>query len=251
MLCLLFQRPNILLANVSSHKYDTLWLIDFLPHTDPGISIPLDWPQGTYSLPQSTSGCPADFTAGCRTQDCEDDNNSNEFSFNIDWDLRGQFDDAYDDVQTCFCSKTSPGESIFSWMPGQYCINRKGGSCPDGFKTGYIEWDDENSNSRNAATGELPDGEYPDSKTRIEYCCRGDGELDKEILLPNTQALVLYPYTSYDCQEVQGMEYVKHYVATDDEDSGNEGKCVGEVPFEPNDCSLPDIVITYCFYQPK
>ena len=131
-------------------------------------------------------------------------------------------------MQTCFCSKTSPGSPSSRGCLASIASTGREAAVPDGFKTGYIEWDDENSNSRNAATGELPDGEYPDSKTRIEYCCRGDGELDKEILLPNTQALVLYPYTSYDCQEVQGMEYVKHYVATDDEDSGNEGKCVGE-----------------------
>ena len=223
----------------------------FSIHTDPEISIPIEWPRGTYSFPKTTSGCPANFSSGCRTQDNEDQNNQNMFSENIEWALEGEFHNSNENIQTCYCSKNETGDSIFTWMPGRYCINRKNGSCPADFETGYIEWDDEDTNNVNTYWGELPDGDYPKGRTQIYYCCRDDGNTQDEMLLPNTQPFILYPYKEDICQEVHGMEHEQHFVYTDDEDSNNQGKCVQETPFVPNECTAPDIKLTYCYYRPK
>ena len=212
------------------------------------FTIPIKWPQGTYALPRTWFDCPTHFVSGCRTQDNEDYENANNFSLNINLDLWGEFDDGDKNVQTCYCSKIQDDDAnIFTWMPGRYCINRKNDTCPAGFSTGYVKWDDESTNNKHGAVeGELPDGEYPIGSTLINFCCRDDGSPEDRILLPNTSPFVLYPYKEEKCQAVHGMEFTQHFVHTDDEDVDNQNECDGEVPYM--DCSEPDFNITYCYY---
>ncbi|CAG2214849.1 unnamed protein product [Mytilus edulis] len=70
-----------------------------------------------------------------------------------------------------YCTKTTYSGSSDSWPKGNYCFARKCGSCPSGFCTGFIYWDDEDTSNRNCKYGVLPDGQY-DRNTKINYCCR-------------------------------------------------------------------------------
>lgn len=49
------------------------------------------------------------------------------------------------------------------------------------------------------ALGTLPDGDYG-RNTRIDYCCRFDGETSDEIVLPTSDPFYLFKYADL-CQE--------------------------------------------------
>ncbi|KAJ7378957.1 hypothetical protein OS493_019656 [Desmophyllum pertusum] len=149
---------------------------------DPEVRIPLTWPVGTYGLPMPKSGCPKGtkfpWHVGTRFHDTENFWAKNYWS--TPYDLAGKV--YKNDMEQKFCMKTQVGDSGISWPMGQYCILKKG-TCPEGFKEGYITWDDENSKNSNKFTGQLPDGIY-DKNTQIEYCCRVDGHATNAIILP-------------------------------------------------------------------
>jgi len=117
---------------------------------DPPVRIPLTWPQGTYGLPMTTSGCPkgAGFKwhYGYRYHENEV---GNEWS--RPYDLGGRKSVWTNEQAFCMKTQERGTEYDLTWGPGQFCIFKKG-NCPQGssifnstgFREGYIRWDVEN-----------------------------------------------------------------------------------------------------------
>ncbi|CAC5419765.1 unnamed protein product [Mytilus coruscus] len=197
----------------------------------------VSWPSGRYSFPKSQSGCPLGWAEGCRYQDNEDTHNVNDVSYNHHFDgIFGR------NTKLCYCTKTTYGGSG-SWPRGNYCIARKGGSCPSGFRTGSIYWDDEDHANANSKNGVLPDGTY-NRNTRIYFCCRSDGSVYSRIRLPTSEPFYLYQYTSSICQRVRGMSVREEFVKTDDEDSHNNSADSGSHPKKTDTTR-----VHYCYYS--
>ncbi len=193
---------------------------------------------------QTTSGCPPGWATGWRFQDNEDKRNRNWWSPRLPESLKitvGR------DITTYYCTKIHEHDSgpnnAFTWPAGNYCIARYGGKCPTGFDGGYKYWDDENAINDNAYSGVLPDGVY-NANTRVEYCCRNDGDSRTEIILPTTQPFALYLYRG-DCQEVEGWRKVPFEIHFDDQNHHNKDECKGSVP--AGWCS-PDNRLHICYY---
>ena len=215
-------------------------------YTDPPLRIPNAWPDGTYSLPRSRSGCPsggAQFTwhFGWRYHDTEDRRNRNRFSRPLT--LYGSFGS---NIKVGYCTKTDTSKDYgLKWPKGSYCIAKKG-ACPSGFSSGSIYWDDEDRNNRNSYGGILPDGSY-DRNTRTYFCCRNDGFATNPIVLPLDRPFYLYRYHSRDgCQRVRGMRYREEWVRWDNEDNRNSDSKSGAVPYE--DGGRHNHKLHYCYY---
>ena len=127
---------------------------------------------------------------------------------------------------------------------GKYCIARYGGSCPNGFSSGYKYWDDEDSDNSNSKQDPLPDGDYG-RNTRVYYCCRSDGSTSVGMSLPTSQPFVLYRYGG-TCQTVRGMSVRQLHVHFDDEDSSNDNSCSGSRPDSSCDGNHD---MNFCYYS--
>ena len=208
------------------------------------MTVLVQWPGGTYSLPQAKDGCPPGWSSGWRYQDNEDDDNANSWTpSNMNSYMRVDLGGNY---RTYYCTKTSAGSNIFVWPRGKYCISRYGGSCPDGFFGGSIYWDDEDDNNANRYQSPIPDGDYG-SNTRIQYCCRSDAGHSEQMLLPPTEAFILYRYEGA-CQQVMGMnDPVQLKLHYDDEDSRNNNSCSGN---HPDSCGDRNHDLYLCYYSP-
>ncbi|XP_063442795.1 uncharacterized protein LOC134723086 [Mytilus trossulus] len=197
----------------------------------------VSWPSGRYSLPKPKSGCPSGWAEGWRYQDNEDSNNVNSVTPSISHHFFGTFGR---NTKLYYCTKTSYSGSG-SWPSGNYCIARYGSSCPSGFSTGNIYWDDEDNANANSHGGVLPYGVY-DRNTKIEYCCRSDGSAYSYINLPTREPFYLYQYTS-SCQRVRGMTVRQESVKTDDEDDRNNSSDGGTHPKKTDTTE-----VYYCYY---
>lgn len=206
------------------------------------ISAEVQWPDGMYSLPQAVQGCPTGWSSGWRFQDNENRDNGNFWRpSNLNSFMR--FDTGRN-YRTYYCTKTSSGNSGFVWPRGSYCIARRGGSCPSGFNWGRIDWDDEDYTNDNSRQGRIPDGVYGRT-TRINFCCRSDGNPKEGMLLPTNEAFVLYRFGG-TCQRVLGMKYpVQLFVHFDDENGYNGNSCHGRHPDGP--CGS-NHEIYFCYY---
>lgn len=80
------------------------------------------------------------------------------------------------------------------------------GDCPSELNEGFIKWDDEHQqlDVPNKRFGVLPDGEYNDVTTRINYCCSTKGDINAPISLPNVKPFYLLAYGGPQCQHVAG-----------------------------------------------
>ena len=152
------------------------------------------------------------------------------------------------DYRTYYCTRTSTGNTGSpAWPRGHYCIACYGGSCPSGFSSDNIQWDDEDSSNDNAKQGTVPDGFY-DIDTNINYCCRSDSSTSIEIELPTSQPFILYRHGG-TCQTVRGMTVRQLHVEFDDEDSNNANEYSGSYPDESS-CD-PNHDIYFCYYSPS
>ena len=164
-------------------------------HDPPGLVFP----GGQYALPALKDGCPdGTFLTGSRKH-YNSGRNEKSFTFT----LKGEVNE--DLVEENFCVSNAP-ENDFVWPEGNYCIYRKGGSCPKGFFTeGSVKYDDQPSDtSPNTATGELPDGEYGDD-TKYQYCCKDTGFDDDYFYFPSRRPFALIKRRDQKCQKVRGM----------------------------------------------
>ena len=204
--------------------------------------LSLGWPFGKYALPKAASGCPRGWRSGTRYQDNEDNRNINSATSGISRYMSVLVNR---NLRMSYCVKTFSGHSVQGrWPAGCYCIARKGGSCPRGFRSGSVFWDDEDNRNTNSFSGTLPDGVY-NRNTKIYYCCRSDGRTSRAISLPTTTPFILYRYCS-SCQRVRGMTVRSLYIRTDDEDNHNINRCLGSHP--AGRCG-PNIRLNYCYYS--
>ncbi|XP_076109352.1 uncharacterized protein LOC143078351 [Mytilus galloprovincialis] len=197
------------------------------------------WPKGTYTLVKPKAGCPFGWKEGWRDQDNEDSRNRNSITWGHHF--YGTFGV---NMMFHYCTKDEHVISGHSdWPRGNYCILRQGISCPPGFSTGSILWDDEDRNS-NSLGGVLPSGEYGEN-TLINYCCRSDGLARKRISLPKRKPFYLLRFRSH-CQQVKGMLVREEIVLTDDEDTRNGNRVSGDHPM--NDGGVNNRLY-YCYYH--
>lgn len=168
------------------------------------------WPDGTYGLPEPTTGCPIGWLTGSTYHNTEDDQNNNRRS-NFSNHFSGMFNSR--GIEQNFCIKVNSlnnsNETLSNkilWPDGQYCIYKKG-DCPTEMLSGSIYWDDEKSQQDlpNSHEGALPDGNYTLTSTLIEFCCKTNGSVDIPINLPTEIPFYLFPYKNKTCQKVSNM----------------------------------------------
>ena len=87
------------------------------------------------------------------------------------------------------------------WPSGKYCIYKRGPTCPDKLKEGFVIWDDENTDNQNDKGGALPEGLYTDD-TKIYFCCSTTGLTETQVSLPAKKPFFLFAYESIICQKV-------------------------------------------------
>ncbi|XP_035677527.1 uncharacterized protein LOC118416513 [Branchiostoma floridae] len=206
-----------------------------------------EWPTGTYGLPMTNTGCPAfaDVTwhEGQRFQD-QDGASLSSWSSGLHFPSNTYYGGHM--IQK-FCMKTFSYEGSGNWPRGSYCIFQKW-SCPSGFQTGSVYWDDEDNGNDNTVSGSYPDGVY-NTNTRIYFCCRSDGNRRTPILLPSRRPFYLFRQSSYGCQEVLNMRVTEEYYLWDDENSYNDDTNWGSHPYDSGDGR--NHKLWYCYYQPN
>jgi CUB/sushi domain-containing protein len=209
--------------------------------TDYSLAIPIVWPRGTYGLVKPINGCPsASWNSGYRYHDTEDGPYANNH-----WS--GRFDLAgkkwRNNMIWEFCMKLFDDKVNYVWPKGQYCILKKY-SCPSGFHYGAIYWDDADHGNENSAGGTLPDGSY-DINTRIDFCCRKDGDPARAILLPTSRQFILVSATDR-CQKVHGMSVSLQWFYWDNEDTNNADFKSGMPPYETG--GSRNHKLYFCYY---
>ena len=212
------------------------------------MRLPIVWPDGTYGLPKTWSGCPntngVTFATGWCMQDTED-RHPNLWSTPLH--LAGIFKRS--EITRHFCIKdiyiASNTYHTSTWPKGFYCIN-KYGNCPTGFTEGGIYWDDENHHNENKRSGTLPDGVYG-RNTLIYYCCRKDEARGPTwpIYLPTGHPFYLIRIGGH-CQKVGGMKVNDEWVYWNDEYKHNKDKRIGLYP--DDDGGSKNHLLHYCYY---
>ncbi|XP_071798869.1 uncharacterized protein [Asterias amurensis] len=216
-----------------------------------------NWPSGVYGLPTPTSGCPNNsgviWETGSRYHDTENGGSSNAWSTGIQ--LLGPYE--RNDMTQNFCMKTRDhtDEAEGDWPQGSYCVFKYGPSCPRMMTSGFIFWDDEDSNNHNEVQGTVPSGVY-DQDTRIDYCCMTDGDVSQPISLPTQNPFYLFPYNSEQCQAVQGMNATREYFRWDEEDDpiSSRDKTWGSHPYQTRvpssiNGAADNSILYYCHYE--
>lgn len=103
--------------------------------TDPPIVVEVQWPDGTYSLPQARDGCPVEgmgWYSGWAYQDNEDYKNQNSrYPANLSKHIK--LIDIDQNHKINYCTQAVFCDSGFMWPKDNYCIARYGGKCPLGF----------------------------------------------------------------------------------------------------------------------
>ena len=133
---------------------------------------------------------------------------------------------------------------LTDFSTGQYCIY-KYQTCPDGLTEGFILWDDHDILNKNDKGGTLPNGSY-DHNTKIEFCCRTDGDKSHPILLPTRAPFYLLAYGSEQCQTVKWAIATQEWIYYDTENERNADQANGTYPYTGGE---KDPTIYYCYYQ--
>ncbi|KAK3607396.1 hypothetical protein CHS0354_022559 [Potamilus streckersoni] len=212
----------------------------------------MQWPDGDYATLKPSSGCPADVTEKWQ-EGYRKEYGKGTYNYSIPLDLFGEFTEEY--MKFFFCvHKSVKDKSLIPkyqtyWEPGRYCILQSGGKCPTGFKSGYAQMDDADDKVHLFENGgTLPDG-YFVNDTGLYFCCRDDGLVTKEIVLPNRNPFILYMMTGETkCQTVRGMTSSIQYLQFNDDHNGNRGIANGTLPaikIENN-----TTILFLCHYKP-
>ncbi|XP_072033169.1 uncharacterized protein [Amphiura filiformis] len=215
------------------------------------------WPRGQYGIPMddTISACPSNsglyWQIGYRIQDTESIIvpliGGNEWSSPCH--LRGPYGKLYTQLNYCMKDDTS-NDPDYDWPSGEYCVYRKGSSCPTGFTEGWIQWDDEDGvDNSNEAHGSLPDGVY-DKNTLMYFCCREDRAYDTPIDLPTVDPFFLFQKNRNYCQQVNGMNVAQEFFKWDGENNLVDFKDYegGMTPF--NAGFDDDHKLYFCYYTP-
>lgn len=119
-------------------------------------------------------------------------------------------------------------------------------------KTGFVYWDDAdpygvNKKNFNDKNGTLPDGEY-NLNTKIEFCCRTDGNKNDPIVLPSEKPFFLLAYESRKCQMVKWATVRPEWIYYDTEENRNADNSSGAFPYH---AGVNHPAIHYCYYHGK
>ena len=205
----------------------------------------LQFPGGNYALPALSSGCPDEsFTLGSRTQ-VNDGKNMKSYPYSLGGYV------TQTKVEQKFCIK-KPSPNDIPWTSGNFCIYRRGGKCPRGFKEGFVQYNDNpTENEPNAITGEMPDGVFEDD-TRYEYCCAYTGFADDlELFLPSRKRFALIRRRQSNCQSVRGMHIESNIVRIQNsEGSPTESALGGDHPVYHINKKTNVFSTSFCVYKP-
>lgn len=201
------------------------------------------WPRGYYGLQKPVGGCPwpsSLWAEGHRHHDLEDNEPNTGVSYNNHFaGSVGRNVDIY------FCMKYQKKHEGPTWPAGAYCVYKYKDSCPQGFLgDGHIRIDDEDSGNSNKKSGSLPSGQY-DGNTRYEFCCRNDGDVNTEIVLPTSKPFYLFPRDAH-CQKVKGMRSSMEWLKFDAEDKDTSNEFVGSLPYVQKGRNP---TIYHCYYE--
>ncbi|KAL3858567.1 hypothetical protein ACJMK2_008843 [Sinanodonta woodiana] len=199
-----------------------------------------------------SSGCPVDVAENW-LEGYRKEYGKGTYNYSTPLDLFGEFTEEY--MKFFFCvHKSVKNSSLIPryqtyWEPGRYCIIRSNGTCPNGFKSGYAQMDDSDNKVNLLQNGGiLPDG-YFANDTGLYFCCRDDGLVTNDIVLPRKNPFVLYMATGETkCQAVKGMTSSIQYLVFNDDKSGNRVITNGTLPtikIENNNTML-----FLCHYKP-
>ena len=93
--------------------------------------------------------------------------------------------------------------------------------------------------------GTLPDGVY-DKDTKIEFCCRTDGDKKDSISLPTLKPFFLLAYGSAECQQVNWAVASVEWIRFDNENTDIQDDEGGSYPYG---AGISDHRFHYCYYQ--
>ena len=110
---------------------------------------------------------------------------------------------------------------------------------------GFVYWDDDTYLNKNNESGTLPDGVY-NTDTKIEFCCRTDGNKDKPVVPP--------PRSHFTCllTSLQGVKWSKwaasslEWIYYDTEHWYNYDERGGAYPYN---AAKQHPTIYYCHYR--
>ena len=201
------------------------------------------FPEGQYAFPAHSSGCPdGSFLLGSRTQ-INDGGNLKTQPFSVGFDVSDK------KVEHKFCIKDLPSEDTI-WPGANFCMYRRSGTCPKGFKDGFIQFNDSpTSTSPNEQSGELPDGVYGDD-TRFEYCCTNTGFSKDELLLPSRKLFSLIKRRKQNCPKVRGMHYKVNNLRIRNGKDDGIAKAGGHHPMYREDKITMGYWTAFCSYTP-
>ncbi|XP_005108724.2 uncharacterized protein LOC101850601 [Aplysia californica] len=211
------------------------------------------WPKGLYGLLSPNTGCPNNGIDSWRTgqlkMHTESSNSSNLNSVSTPNNLAQPiFESSNSDLfmNQHFCVKENV--DVFSYWPrGTYCINKHDSrSCPYGFSSGYIQFDDEDGDRATQTSGNVPEIVADSSYYRISYCCRSDSAPGFAISLPTENPFYLYRYKG-TCQSVSGMTVSQQFMYFDTEDNSNGDRY--ENLIHPDGKANNDVRIELCYYR--
>ncbi|RUS81615.1 hypothetical protein EGW08_010628 [Elysia chlorotica] len=203
----------------------------------------ISFPGGNYAFPAHSTGCPDDsFTLGSRTQ-VNAGGNYKRSPFDIGFNVSDN------KVEKKFCIKDSPANDVF-WPGANFCMYRRGDKCPEGFNTGFVQYDDlPTETSPNAQSGDLPDGIFDDD-TRFEFCCSDTGFSDDELVLPSRKPFVLIKRRGKDCQKVRGMHVETNTLRVGNAQDDGTALVGGDHPMYQQDKNTKGFWTAYCNYKP-
>lgn len=112
--------------------------------------------------------------------------------------------------------------------------------------SGFVYWDDDDNLNLNRNGGTLPEGIYGDGNTRIEFCCRTDGDKNDPILLPSKTPFFMLAFESTKCQMVKWAIASLEWIHFDTEDWRNADNRGGKYP---HDAATMHPTIYYCYYR--
>ncbi|KAK0053745.1 hypothetical protein Bpfe_016739 [Biomphalaria pfeifferi] len=176
------------------------------------------WPEGTYGLLMSESGCPVNshtlWDSGYRkfltASNSPSQNYVDPHTHLMKPTLETNNGDNFMYLHFCVTAARSEGGP---WPRGTYCIHNLG-TCPPGFGMGYAYISGDKNHRVSFNNGSVPTLNSGADYTQIFYCCRSDGPADVAIYLPNTEPFYLYRYQG-TCQIVENMKVETEHVVMD------------------------------------
>ncbi|GFR73315.1 apextrin-like protein 1 [Elysia marginata] len=180
----------------------------------------IQWPAGHYALLKPKTGCPADLAF------------YGENRAYLKLHTESQSSRQSDDHSSAFPSdtKSTVGSNRFftlqfcevirqfntaSWPNGSFCIHKlEDHSCPEGFNSGSVHFDTEDSSDKTEDNTNAAFGTY------LYFCCQNSGPANTPIQLPIHSPFLLYRHGGA-CQAVQGMSITNEYLQINTEDDRN------------------------------